>query len=111
MVIDAMDTCGNAYGAAAAAIRTVDADAIEAATDLIDDCSTDLDQAVDQMGSGAGGSGDADYDSAYEAWLDIPVGDDLCPEWETGELGDDLIAYVYPDEDPDAVEQVLADHC
>jgi hypothetical protein len=52
---------------------------------------------------------DENYDDAYDAWLDLPVGDDLCDEYEDGKLTDELIEYVYPRQDPDAVEEVLAE--
>jgi hypothetical protein len=43
---------------------------------------------------------DEDYDDAYDAWLDLPVGDELCDEYEVGKLTDELIEYVYPTAGP-----------
>lgn len=111
MVIDAMDSCADAYSNVAQVLRDVDVNAFEGAIELIGECNDDLGEATERMGGSDVGTSDSAYESAYDAWLGIPAGDDLCPEYEDGTLSDDLIAFIYPDEDADAVEDVLADNC
>ena len=58
-----------------------------------------------------GSSGYSLYDEAYSAWLEIPAGEDLCPEYNDGTLNDSLINYVYPGVDFSSMWAVLGDYC